>query len=221
MLRGRSSPLEVVIETSTTSASCPWNLSIVPTRRPGGSTSTQQIDLRRCRARRRGCRRASIASLAAVLVDPPLRDEALRRSRAPRRPPPGCAACSPRASTGMKADAGRTKRRMRRCVQHEPPARVGRLGREPAVVDRIRDEAAHVLVHAPGRRQEDAAIRRHRRLPVEQVVERGLARAARVHALDRLAELHLVAEQHEVARARWPSPRRLASDTWPASSTKR
>ena len=34
--RGISSPLEVVIDTRQIGASCPWNLSTVPTGTPGG-----------------------------------------------------------------------------------------------------------------------------------------------------------------------------------------
>ena len=75
------------------------------------------------------------------------------------------------------------------------------LGCSRPVVDRLRDEAAHGGMHAPARRQEDAAIGRDGGRAVEQVVERRVARAAGVHALDGLAELHLVAEQHDVACA--------------------
>jgi hypothetical protein len=74
--------------------------------------------------------------------------------------------------------------------------RVVRLGLESAVVHRLRDEAAHVRVHAPRGAEEDAALGRDGRRAVEQVVERRVARAAGMHALDRLRELHLVAEQH-------------------------
>ena len=47
-LRGRSSPLDVAIEKKTTGASCPWNLSTVPIRRPVGQPAEEKsIDLQR------------------------------------------------------------------------------------------------------------------------------------------------------------------------------
>lgn len=36
---------------------------------------------------------------------------------------------------------------------------------------------------------------------IQQIVERGIAGALRMHALDRLAKLHLVAQQHDIAAA--------------------
>ena len=41
--RGISAPLEVAIEKKTTGASCPWNLSTVPTRAPSGSRSRRHF----------------------------------------------------------------------------------------------------------------------------------------------------------------------------------
>src|SRR5688500_6082448 len=41
--RGMCSPLDDASEISTTAASCPWNLSTVPTRAPGGRTSFNRL----------------------------------------------------------------------------------------------------------------------------------------------------------------------------------
>src|ERR1051325_8082507 len=68
------------------------------------------------------------------------------------------------------------------------------------VVGGLGDEAAHVRVHAVRSREEDAAVGRDGGEAVEQEVERRLARAAGGDAVDRLAELHLVAQEHEVLR---------------------
>ena len=43
MLRGISSALEVAIDTMHIGASCPWNLSTVPTRVPGGSVRVSKL----------------------------------------------------------------------------------------------------------------------------------------------------------------------------------
>src|SRR5437763_11238927 len=46
--RTRSSPLDVAIEKNTTGASCPWNLSTVPTRTTAGSAALVTQELPRC-----------------------------------------------------------------------------------------------------------------------------------------------------------------------------
>ena len=51
-----------------------------------------------------------------------------------------------------------------------------------------------------GRLEEDAAVRRDRRLAVEQVLEHRRLAPVRVRALQHLAELLRVADEHEVAR---------------------
>ena len=91
---------------------------------------------------------------------------------------------------------------MRLGAQHQGLVRVLRLGLQAPVVHGLRDEPAHVGAHAPRGGQEDAAVGRHGREPVQQVLQRRLARAPGVRALDRLAQLHLVAQQHDVLRAR-------------------
>ena len=75
-------------------------------------------------------------------------------------------------------------------------------------------------MHSPCCRQKDAAIDRHGRCSLQQVLERRLTGAARMIALDRLRQLHLVADQDYVA-ALTPMATILARLTWPASSTKR
>ncbi len=86
-------------------------------------------------------------------------------------------------------------------AQHQALARGRFRGAQPAVVDGVRNEAADRGVHAIGRVQKDAAISRDGGVAVQKVFQRGFARAAGMRALGRLAKLHLVAQQHDVARA--------------------
>src|ERR1043166_1443064 len=101
---------------------------------------------------------------------------------------------------GDEGDAGRLQGRMGAGVEEEALVLVGGLGGEAAVVDGLGDEAADVRVHAVGGGEEDAAPGGDGGEAVEEEVERRLAGAAGVDALDRLAELRLVAEEHEVLR---------------------
>ena len=75
-------------------------------------------------------------------------------------------------------------------------------GMQPPVVHGLRDEPADVRVHPPRPVEEDAPVGGDRGRPVEQVLEARVARPPRVDALHRLPELHLIAEQDEVAGAR-------------------
>ena len=113
---------------------------------------------------------------------------------------------------------------------------------EPAVVDRVRDEPAHVRVHPAGGAEEDAELGRNGGVAVEHVLEAGEPGLAGVAALGRLGELHLVADQDQVPgrharrRPRWrgrpgrprrrrgsrsgpPAPSRLKTQAVPPTST--
>ncbi|MNV31812.1 hypothetical protein D3C71_1231330 [compost metagenome] len=56
-------------------------------------------------------------------------------------------------------------------------------------------------MHSPGLRQKHTPIRRNGGRAVQQIVEDGIAGAARMHALHRLRQLHLIAHQDDVARS--------------------
>lgn len=75
------------------------------------------------------------------------------------------------------------------------------IGLEPSVVDRVRDEATELRMHTARDRQEDALGRRNCRLLPHQVLQRRQAGTTRMVALDRLSQLHLVADQHDVSGA--------------------
>ena len=70
---------------------------------------------------------------------------------------------------------------------------------EPALVDRVGDEAAEVGVHPPALVEEHAAVAGDVGLPVEEVLQAGSAGVAGVVALGHLGELHLVADENEIA----------------------
>ena len=82
--------------------------------------------------------------------------------------------------------------------QRLPAAR--RMGRQPPLVDRLRHPAAQAGVHPMRLGEEDALLRRNHGRALQQVFERAGAAAARVRALDRLPQLHLVADEDDVAR---------------------
>ncbi|MNT29956.1 hypothetical protein D3C72_1657240 [compost metagenome] len=102
---------------------------------------------------------------------------------------------------GHVADAAGAQQRGRVPVQHQPLAARGLRSQQPAVIDGFGNETADGGMHAVRRVQEDAAISGDGGLAVQQVFQRGLAGPARVRALGRLPELHLVAQQHDVACA--------------------
>ena len=81
--------------------------------------------------------------------------------------------------------------------------RVGRdrVGQQAALVELLRDVVAHIRVQAEGALEEEAAVGRDRRLPGEQVLEHRRLGAVRVRALQHLAELLRVADEHDVVRA--------------------
>ena len=75
------------------------------------------------------------------------------------------------------------------------------MARQPPLVDLLGDEAAEVGMHAPGDRQQDAAVGRHGGVVAEQPVEAGEAGGAGMRALHHLRQLARVADQHDVAGA--------------------
>ena len=121
------------------------------------------------------------------------RDESARLDlgRDRRRPPPPTTSGCPRARPAASARPSRPR----------TPARAPR-GLEPALVERRRDVAADVRVHAPRVVEEEAAVLRNGRVLAEQVLEHRAPGAGRVDRLRHLRELHRVAEQDEVARRR-------------------
>ena len=148
MKRGRSCSLEVVIDTITSSASWPWNLSTVPTRAPSGRHALEQVHLHVVGrddedvARRHGV-------LDPVAIDVALaqragvdRADQLRLGLAALRSSRVCStgACTmPVGRSSGCASAPSTSACRALCGS----------GFEPAVVHRLRDEAAHIGVHAP------------------------------------------------------------------------
>jgi hypothetical protein len=60
----------------------------------------------------------------------------------------------------------------RRAAEHPVPHGL-RDALEPAVVERVGDESAHVRVHSPGLSEEDAAVGQDGGVAVEQVLETG------------------------------------------------
>jgi hypothetical protein len=77
-----------------------------------------------------------------------------------------------------------------------------REGLESTLVHRLRDEPADVRVHPPGLVDEQAPLRRDRRVLLEQVFEHRHACAGRMNRLGNLRELLRITEQNHVARAR-------------------
>ena len=84
--------------------------------------------------------------------------------------------------------------------------RATRLGVELALIHGSGDERAEVRVHAPGLGQKNTAFRRHDGMAFEQMVEGGATAVARVCALDRLRELHLIAHEDDRFGSTLPSP---------------
>ena len=78
----------------------------------------------------------------------------------------------------------------------------GRRRLEAAGVERVRDVAADVRVHAERVLEEEAAVLRDRRVLAKQVLEHRNARAGRVDRLRHLRKLHRVTEQDERPRGR-------------------
>src|ERR1039458_7861878 len=76
------------------------------------------------------------------------------------------------------------------------------LAIQPILIDGPGNETADVGVEPPGSWQENPEVVRHRELPLEQVFQGGQAAIAGVRPLDRLAQLHLIAQQYDVLGAR-------------------
>ena len=72
-------------------------------------------------------------------------------------------------------------------------------GVKPAFVERLGNKLAHGRMKPPRVVEENAPVRSDRGLVAEQEVQNRQAGLARMDALNRLAELHLVADQHDVA----------------------
>ena len=91
-------------------------------------------------------------------------------------------------------------------MNRNPGAECGRLAlelghaREAVVVDDLGDEAANIGMHAARALEEQAHVRRDRRVVAEQVLEHRAPRARGMRALRDLRELQRIAEQHDVAR---------------------
>src|SRR3546814_2340872 len=75
---------------------------------------------------------------------------------------------------------------------------------QPSLVHGRGNEAAEVGMHSARFRKEYAPLGRHRRMIAQKVLKRGHSAAARMRPLDWLRELHLVADQHDVARGHAP-----------------
>ena len=95
-----------------------------------------------------------------------------------------------------------------------------RVAAQATLVDGVGDEPAHVIVHAIGDAEKDAAIGGHGGVPLEEVLQAGHPGLARVSSLGGLAELHLVAHRTRF-EVDVPTATALASENWPASSMKR
>lgn len=187
--RGASSPLELASETRTTGASCPWNLSTVPTRTPG----------RHARAER--------AHLGVVGGD----DEDVLDSERPR-PPVGVRVRRPEHSLDRGRDGARllprelpvagvldlAQEKPVPCRDAPPPRHLGHV--EPARVVGVGRERRELRPQPPRLGEEDPAIGRHRRLVVEEVLEHRRLGDLGLRALHDLRELVGVAEEDEVAR---------------------
>ena len=70
------------------------------------------------------------------------------------------------------------------------------MSREPSLVDARGNEVADTGVHPTRDVEQDAPLWRRRRVILQGVVKTGEAGFSRVHALDGLGQLHLVADQH-------------------------
>ena len=83
--------------------------------------------------------------------------------------------------------------------KHKPLVCGARLRLQAPRVHCIRNEAADIGMHPPSLPEEDAAVGCNRCLALQEVLQRLLSRLAGMHALNRLPQLHLVAQQHQVA----------------------
>ena len=213
-LRGRSSPLEVAIEKKTTGASCPWNLSTVPTRarRPRRAAQAAHLGVV-------GRDDEDVVPAEAVLA-PVAVGEACRRSAVELGGDPvgllerGARGC-PRARPG--ASAGRSPRAR---ASRSAAARSSVDGVEPALVGGLGDEAADVGVHPPG-----ASRGRGRGRPGRCRRRRAGARAPRPArrrggSPARPGASCCGSPSRTTLRAQVPSASASASETCPASSTK-
>ena len=142
------------------------------------------------------------------------------RARWPR-PPRRSTGRSRRASTGtqtMPVSAGTSA--VPGAPEHPMPRGL-RDAVEPALVDRIRDEPAHVRVHPPGGAEEDARVRRGRwRGPASRYSRQ--ERPVSPGWLPWVGWASCIWSPMRIRlRADWPTATALARETWPASSMKR
>src|SRR5713101_470343 len=73
---------------------------------------------------------------------------------------------------------------------------------QPPFVHGGRDKIAQVWVQSPRRVQKNAHLLRNRRLSLQEIVEQREAALARMEALDRLSQLHLITDENEVLSGR-------------------
>ena len=157
--------------------------------------------------------RAAASRPFASVNSPPTQPLDLRRDRRP--PPPGderasCPRARPARSAGPAPNAARST-----------AARSPAAGSSRPVVDDLRDEPAHVGVHAARALEEDAALRRDRRVVAEQVLEHRAARARRDATPCETCASCSGSPSRTTLRAHVPIASASASETWPASSMNR
>ena len=192
MPRGASSRVELAIETNTTGACWPWNLSTVPTATSPGS---RERSIRTC-ALYGATTRMSLASsgrVAPSLVGEGRADAALRPRPRSRRASSSEDWLWPSCGTGSRPGA---------VAAREAPT-LGHLGViEAPVVVGVRGERAELRPEAPGLGEEEPSLRGHGLVVAEEVLEHREPRPLRVRALRDLRQLVRVAEQDEGARSR-------------------
>ena len=207
MPRGASSGVELAIETSTTGACWPWNLSTVPTATSAGSLlrSRRTWALYGATTRTSAGVSARAVPSASVNGDP---------TSAPTAP------ATASASSGDDWPAGVLDRHPDRPVPERDRARCRhrRVPEAPAVV-RVGRERAELGPEAPRLGEEQPAVGRDGDVVAEQMLEHGSLGALGVRALRDLRELVRVAEQDQRAGTR-PAASTSARASCPASSTK-
>src|SRR5215471_6269917 len=86
-----------------------------------------------------------------------------------------------------------------RGLELKSPFRVAGMSVQPAIVEGIGDKPADRRIKTVRAIQENAAFRAYRGLVAQQEVQDRQACVSRMHTLHGLTELHLVADQHDVA----------------------
>ena len=196
-------------------ASCPWNLSTVPTRASraarGGSRRPG-----RCTARRRGRPRSRAGARRPWRRSRSIRSRRAReRARRPAAPPPVTRSRHRRArwAAGGRRSPAIGSGARRRCR-----AELG-AGLELALVERMRRERRDVRMEAPGVLEEEAEVLGHRIVVAEDVRQGRSIRAGRMRSLEGLVELLRDRRGGRSTSAAPDTASTLASAIWPASST--